>query len=192
MALNKKKVIITIAALAVIGGVGNAMDTTEEAPAPVTAVPSPAATTEAHAPATESSAPAEEDPTQAPAPVEQAPVNAEEAPAPAEEAAVQVADDADPADIETILSGFPDDGEGYVVLDSAAADHAEGTVVGLEVESPFGTTERGVWMLLSNGSVQAANEDTTEDTSAAWPVRKDARYALDDEVISVDIAIGVN
>ncbi|MCQ1954135.1 hypothetical protein [Arthrobacter sp. zg-Y238] len=169
MALNKKKAIIAIAAVAVIGGIATAMDTTtEEAPAPVTATPAPAATEEAPAPATETPAPAEE------------------------ETPVQVADDADPADIETVLSGFPRDGEGYVVLDSAAADHADGTVVGLEVETPLGTTERGVWMLRSNGSVQAANEDTAENTAASWPVRKDARYALDDEVISVDMALGVN
>lgn len=184
MALNKKKAIIAIAAVAVIGGVATAMDTTtEEAPAPVTATPAPATTEQPPAPVTATPAP---DTTEAPAPVTETPAPAEE------EAAVQVADDADPADIETVLSGFPRDGEGYVVLDSAAADHADGTVVGLEVETPLGTTERGVWMLRSNGSVQAANEDTAENTAASWPVRKDARYALDDEVISVDMALGVN
>lgn len=168
MTLNKKKVIIAIAALAVIGGIGIATgnSTTEEATAPVT--PAPAATTEAPAPATASPAPAEET------------------------APVEVADDADPADIETVLSGFPGDGEGYIVLDSAATDHAEGTVVGLEVETPEGTIERGVWILFTNGSIQAANAETVKGSSASWPVRKDAPYALDDEVISVDMSLGAN
>lgn len=181
MALNKKKVIIAIAALAVIGGIGIATgnSTTEEATAP--AAPAPAATTEAPAPATAPPAPA----TASSSPAESS--------APAEEAApVEVTDDADPADIETVLSGFPGDGEGYSVLDSAATDHAEGTVVGLEVETPEGTIERGVWILFTNGSVQAANAETVKGSSASWPVRKDAPYALDDEVISVDMSLGAD
>ncbi|KAD3515023.1 hypothetical protein GD627_11985 [Arthrobacter yangruifuii] len=177
MALNKKKVIIAIAALAVVGGIGSAIGntSTEETTAPVTSAPAPAATTEAPAPSTEPHDPASETPARA-----------------KESVPVQVADDADSADIETVLSGFPGDGEGYIVLDSAAADHPEGTVVGLEVETPLGTTERGVWILLTNGSVQAANTETKEGTSASWPVRKDAPYALDDEVVSVDMTLGAN
>ena len=175
MALNKKKVIIAIAALVVVGGIGTAIgnSTTEEATAPVASTP--AATTESPGPTTES-----------PAPVTESPATAEEA------APLQVADNADPADIETVLSGFPGDGAGYTVLDSATTDHAEGTVVGLEVETPLGTTERGVWILLTNGSVQATNAETVEGASASWPVRKDARYAMDDEVISVEMSLGAN
>lgn len=185
MALNKKRVIIIIGALAVIGGIGIATGTTnQEASGPVTSSPAPApATTDAPAPtATDAPAPTT---TNAPAPPTESTDAAETAPA-------QVVDDAEPADIETILSGFPGDGEGYVVLDSAAADHAQGTVVGLEVATPEGTTERGVWILRNDGGLEAANTETKEQTSAAWPVRKDARYAQDDEVISVATSLGMN